>query len=184
MKTRIVFLLGIAAVLSCNLDAAQKDPFIKTIETIKRSTVAVACIEQTSATEFSLASIEGTGFFISSDGTFLTAGHVARGLYLAAPPRQKPCPIPAIYFPQEDWKEGTNTSLNWFKIDKRDGHDGLDLARCTVIDNRFTYASIKIKPLVISFDTSLHEEGTQLAFTGFPLSLVRPLTVRGCVGSA
>ncbi len=181
VKTRIFILLGVAMVLSCRLEAAREDQFIKTIEIIKRATVAVACIDQTSATEFQIASIEGTGFFVSTDGTFLTAGHVAHNLSLPAPPRQKLCQIHAIYFPKEGWKEGAEVGLSWFKIDKCEEDEGLDLAKCKTIENPFTSAGLKIKPLAVSFEPSTQKVGTAVAFTGFPLSLVQPITVRGTI---
>lgn len=85
------------------INASPKDEFHRTIQTVKRSIAAVACLQKESDRNVSIASIEGTGFFISRDGVFLTAGHIAHGLYLGSPPRQKACEIPAVYVPKKRW---------------------------------------------------------------------------------
>jgi hypothetical protein len=181
MKIKIFLLLSIIALVSRSLEAAPKDPFAKATETIKRAAVAVACGEQTGPSELSLTSVEGSGFFVSADGTFLTAAHVARGLYLTAPPRPKPCQVSVIYFPLDGWKSGVDVELLYFKINTCSWDDGLDLAKCKTVDNPFLDKRIKLKPLTVIFEASIQKEGTAIAFTGFPLGIIQPVTVHGTV---
>jgi S1-C subfamily serine protease len=185
MKLRVVLTIAFSLLNSClTLTAKEKDQFIQTIQMVKRSTVAVACLQTKPNGETGLASIEGTGFFVSSDGTFVTAGHVARGLYLAAPPRQSICEIPAIYVPKDGWKEGAPTiDLGWFKISTCKGDDDLDLAVCKPVENPFISKDINVKPSVVLLDTSIQKEGSAIAFTGFPLSTVQPITARAAIGA-
>ncbi len=163
-------------------DVKADDEFLKTIQTVKRSVTAVACGQRESDGSVSLVSMEGTGFFVSEDGTFLTAGHVAHGLYLGSPPREKLCIIPVIYVPTDGWKVGTEIQLQWFKIENCVYNDDLDLAKCKTVQNPFK-SDIKVKPLVVDFETSTQLEGTPVAFTGFPLNTAQPITARATVGA-
>jgi hypothetical protein len=157
--------------------------FIATIQTIKRATVAVTCMKIDSKGDGNLTSIEGSGFFTSDDGTFITAGHVAHGLYLAVPPRKEQCETPAIYFPKEGWKAGGGVDLAYFKIRECKWDDDLDLAVCDTVDSPFSSGILKEKPTFVTLDTTTQAEGTDIAFTGFPLSTAQPITARGTIAT-
>lgn len=178
---------GLLLALCPTINASPKDEFHRTIQTVKRSIAAVACLRKESDRNVSIASIEGTGFFISRDGVFLTAGHIAHGLYLGSPPRQKACEIPAIYVPKKRWGKAKETNveieLRWFKIDRCVYDDNLNLAKCKLVQNPFTSPDVTKKPLIADLDTSLPEEGTSIAFTGFPLNTFQPVTARAEIGS-
>jgi V8-like Glu-specific endopeptidase len=188
MNLRIVSLLVVCMFWVLNVEAGQgkakqKDGFIQTIQTVKRATIAVACVKSQLDGTTVIASVEGTGFFISSDGTFITAGHVAHGLYLGAPPRQEVCQKPVIYVPKKGWEAGAAIDMSWFMVGECKFDDDLDLAKCKTVDNPFTSERIEVKPLVVTFDNSIQKEGTEIAFTGFPLSTVQPITARGTIGT-
>jgi V8-like Glu-specific endopeptidase len=168
------------------LRAKHKDEFRKTTQTLKRSVGAVACLQKESDGSVGITSVDGTGFFVSKDGTFLTAGHIAHGLYPAPASRQKICEIAAIYVPKAGWKNASETQfeieLQWFKISRCAYDDDLDLAKCETVQNPFLSPDIKIKPLTVDFDTSAPAEGTPVGFTGFPLNTFQPVTGRAKVG--
>lgn len=187
MVGKLTFQFSVVLFALCpTISARPKDEFRKKIPTVKRSIAAVACLQKESYRSVSLVSIEGTGFFVSMDGSFLTAGHIAHGLFLASPPRLKNCEIPAIYVPKKRWGKASETDigleLRWFKIDKCIYDDDLDLAKCKTVQNPFTSPDITEKPLTVDFDTSLPVEGTSIAFTGFPLNTLQPVTGRAKIG--
>lgn len=180
--------IGVVLLALCPvLRARHKDEFRKTIQTVQRSVAAVACLQKETRQSVSIASIEGTGFFVSRDGTFLTAGHIAHGLYLGSPPRQKACEIPAIYVPNAGWRKASETNLEielrWFKIANCAYDDDLDLAKCKTLLNPFTSSEITKKPIVVDLATSVPGEGTPIAFTGFPFNTFQPVTARARIGA-
>ena len=161
-----------------------EDPFIRTIQAMKLSTVRVACAKPEPDNNIVLDTSEGSGFFVATDGTFLTAGHVAHGLYLPSPPRKQPCQKPVIYISRDGWKVAGNTvDLRWFAIKGCVYDDDLDLAKCTTTVNPFMFGDVKVRPLAVTLDESVQEEGTQIAFTGFPLDNVVPVTARATIGT-
>jgi hypothetical protein len=183
MREKIILLFSLLLIPVFTATAKEKDQFIRTIGMIKQGIVAVVCMKTKADVSIELGTMEGTGFFVSGDGTFITAGHVAHGLYLTPPARQAPCQIPAIYFPNDGWRAGEQIQLTWFKIDTCTYDDGLDLARCKLVDNPFKFQSIKLKPSVLILDDSPQKEGIPVAFTGFPLSTPQPITARGTIGT-
>jgi len=183
MKRMTALMLTISLIFTSSCEAKEKDPFIKTIAAVKQGIVAVACVHSNPDGTVGLGSIEGTGFFVSNDGTFITAGHVGHALYLSPPARPTTCEVPAIYVPNAGWRAGTQIALNYFKIDTCKFDDGLDLARCKLAENPFTSEIIKLKPSILTFDTSMQKEGIAVAFTGFPLSTMQPITARGTIGT-
>ena len=174
MKSRSILYLAIIITFLCQRSAFGNDRFIEKIDRVKQATVAIACVDQ----QGQISSIEGTGFFVSYDGSFLTASHVARGLYLLPPERINQCIIPAIYFPKEGWKEGREVAIRWFRIKDCVFDDEIDLAKCTIFNNPFEDVAIKVKPQIVQFDSMTRRVGTEIAFTGFPLNIIQPVTAR------
>lgn len=183
MRT-IVFALAIS--LGCAVFAtaqtASSPELAKAMDVIKRSVVAVVCQVNTKDDASLLVSIEGTGFFVDNDGTFVTAAHVAQGLFSI--PRIPACPNPAVYVPKRDWSAWTDISdVRWFGIDKCNWNSDYDVAKCTLRKNPFSDPEIKTKLLTVTVDNSPQADGIVVAFTGFPLSFVKPTTSQGILAT-
>ena len=62
-------------------------------------------------------------------------------------------------------------------------NDELDLALCHTLTNVTERRDQGVQIVPVIFETSLQQDGTAVAFTGFPLSLTQPITSRGAVGT-
>lgn len=157
--------------------------FVGAIQQAKRYVVPIACFGQNPDTkEPYLISIEGTGFFVSADGDVVTAGHVGRNLF--STPRIPSCPFPGIYVPVKGWDIWTaSVDIRIIPIAKCFQSGDADVAICKTAANPFTLDSIKTKPRTAELETVIPEDGTPIAFTGFPLNFVQPITSQGIVGT-
>ena len=150
--------------------------FIGAIQGMKRSVIPIACIS-VNGTIAETLSVEGTGFFVAVDGTFITANHVIEGMVSKA--RKAPCPYAAFYLPQTGgWSSVESTFRSDYYVFhanecKRDGD--LDIARCRSL--RPVEAGHKIAP--VTFETAVQPDGTPVGFTGFPLQYQIPLSSVG-----
>lgn len=157
--------------------------FISTIAQIKESVVPVVCIHSPRpGAEATLASVEGTAFFVRADGTFATAGHVVRDL--TAPNRQTPCEQAAIYIPVGGWQPTAVTfRVQYFHFAPANctRDDTLDLAICKTTRNIKEVRGSDPRP--VELETVLQPDGTPAAFTGFPLQYIVPITSRGFIAT-
>jgi hypothetical protein len=155
----------------------QNDPFLRTIENLKRSIAPVVCVAD--GTERPVT-VDGTAFFVSEAGTFLTAGHVVQDFLPGHAFAQ--CPRPAIYF-QIGQSRGGGLDLAWFQFqpDACTIDEKLDLAKCKTLENLAAAQGGRFKPLPAAVETGIVQDGTPIAFTGYPLSVIAPLTSRGSV---
>lgn len=172
-----ILLLGCCAGSVVSAGAASASPgFIGTIQAIKRSVIPIACIS-VNGTVAETLTVEGTGFFIAADGTFITANHVIEGM--VSKTRKAPCPFAAFYLPQTGgWSSAESTFRSDYYVFnanecKRDGD--LDIARCRSI--RPVEAAHKIVP--VAFEIAVQPDGTPIGFTGFPLHFHIPLSSVG-----
>lgn len=153
-------------------------PFTGAIQNMKRSVVPLACIS-VSGTVAETLSVEGTGFFVSADGTFVTANHVIDGM--VNPGRRGPCPHTAFFLPQSGvWSSQEahfQSDYYVFHVAECKRDPDIDVARCRSVRN--IEGAHKIIP--VSFDTALQPDGTAVAFTGFPLQFQVPLSSVGTV---
>jgi S1-C subfamily serine protease len=156
--------------------AANPAGFTGAIQSIKRSVIPIVCIA-VNGTVAQTLSVEGTGFFVAADGTFITANHVIDGM--VSEQRKAPCPHTAFYLPQSGgWSSEQATFQSDYYVFhanecKRDAD--LDIARCRSVRN--VEPAHKIAP--VTFETSLQPDGTPVAFTGFPLQFQIPLSSVG-----
>jgi len=152
--------------------------FTSAIQAMKRSVIPIACIS-VNGTVAETLSVEGTGFFVSADGTFVTANHVIEGMLSSA--RKTPCPHAAFYLPKSGgWSAEQATFQSDYYVFhaaecKRDAD--IDVARCRSV--RPVEAAHKIAP--VAFETEVQPDGTPVAFTGFPLQFQIPLSSVGNV---
>jgi hypothetical protein len=124
----------------------------------------------------------GTGFFVNDAGDFLTASHLFNNL----DPKTSSC-SPHIYLPVGGWtsnKPGKDLTVRWHPLDGCQLSTKYDVAFCTPKQNPFKQEDIRhqIRSLPLSGSEG-REDGTPVAFTGFPLRLLRPVTAKGSIAS-
>src|ERR1700730_13432687 len=141
---------------------------------MKRSVAPVVCA-QAGTPDWTLQSVEGTAFFVFADGTFLTPNHVIEGIN--NPVRQNPCPSPALYIPVNGWQ----TTAQTFRVDFYAFVPSL----CKIDRSLDTAVCKPIKPITgivpVILEHLLPPDGTPVAFTGFPLRNVTPITSIGAI---
>jgi len=159
-----------------------QDPFIATIETMKHSVAPVICLDG-DGPHASIQDIEGTAFFISRPGDFLTAAHVIDGIK----DHSHSCLVVAIYLPPARWDpELPQEVFEWYPFTVADCefHRDVDVAKCkplTDLSRRGDKLSFDIRP--VRFEWSSQPDGTLVAFTGFPLGSRDSFTSRGGVAA-
>lgn len=170
--TRFLFLfaMGVLGPLT-----AGPDPFVGTIEKIKSSVIPIVCLSGTVADHMKLDRVEGSAFFVSDSGSFLTAGHVIRSIL----DQPETCPVPALYIPIDTWHQGASTPVRWFRFPPRAcslSNQNIDLAVCSGPS-----ALPKNRILPLRINSTLQPDGSEIAFTGFPLNMSLPMTARGAI---
>jgi S1-C subfamily serine protease len=158
--------------------SAQTDPFIATISKAKLSVIPVACSSwPDDKTQVTTKEIEGTGFFVSYDGHFVTAAHVIKKHFKWNPAGEpdKAC-FPIIYIPNPTWATG-----RWFRFGSCIADDTIDVAVCKTSLNPFGEKGTHIDRL--HFVSSVPPDGSAVAFTGFPQLILVPVTSRANVAA-
>jgi V8-like Glu-specific endopeptidase len=161
---------------------AAADPFIETIANMKRSVSPLVCLAG-KGSEASILDRLGSAFFITEAGDFLTAAHVV----LEMQKTERPCPVSAILVPRETWRNDTRAeTATWFAFTIPDCviDEELDVAKCRLIDDHSVLKrtlGFKITP--VQLDAGIPPDGTQVAFTGFPLGVRDPMTSRAGVAT-
>jgi S1-C subfamily serine protease len=182
----VIGLAGLAGIL-CPDSLAQSapaifgvDPFIAAVETMKRSVVSVDCVMVHGA-EAEILQRAGSAFFTSGAGDFLTAAHVI----LAMQGDKLLCPAAAITAPRDGWRpEARDEPRVWFPFNTsgcRIDHDS-DVAACRLNED-LSGSKLKAWIAPVKFEWSIPSDGTQVAATGFPLSVRDPATVRAAVAA-
>ncbi len=160
--------------LATPLPIPKQVSFLDAIAEIKHTIAPVVCVQTHSTGDWDLRSIEGTAFFVSSDGSFITPDHVLDGL--TSPNRKTPCPLSAIYIPEDGvWHtDRANFRIHFApflsRTCKRNAR--LDLAFCTIIPGSLILPGGKqltISP--VQFETSAPPpDGTPVAFSASRLA--------------
>ena len=123
----------------------------------------------------------GTAFFLTPDGEFMTAAHViADVLRGSLSTGTEGCASPVVYLPLNEWPSGSNEfTARWYLFDaaKCVQDSGLDLAFCRTRQNPSEDLQRTIG--TVAFAHGLQVDGTAVAFTGFPLNVIQPMTARG-----
>jgi len=91
--------------------------------------------------------------------------------------------FPAIYTIVGGWQADT-TRIHWFRFATCRRNKVADIAVCKPQDNPFLAEDVKRQINFVTF-TKLQsrEDGTPIAFTGFPLNFLRPITAKGNIAS-
>lgn len=179
MKNRWIFSTTciLLTVQTCLGQAKQSD----VIERMKRAVVPIVCVGQRPDSSIYLISVEGTGFFASSNGDVVTAGHVAKGIFSDRIPV---CAVQAIYVPVAGWNVANpDFPLRIITIKQCWWNDGFDIGVCKLTENPFTSKEVIIKPTIVELSDDILLDGTAITFTGFPLSFLQPITSQGTVGT-
>ena len=158
--------------------------FVTAINNMKRSIAPVLCFDNVSNGPISLRAVDGTAFFLSTDGLFLTPAHVIRdflpGGGLAS------CSFAAVAFEPNKWSGGTTLTLKFSKFAAADCvlDETLDLAACQTKDDLTKGEWKFVTPRAVQIDPVIQDDGTPIAFTGFPLfSHALPLSSVGSVAA-
>ncbi len=151
---------------------------------MKRSVAPVTCLTIGADGSAHLDFIEGSAFFISKEGSFVTARHVIAEL--APSPSRRPCNTPALYVPMSGkWSDdGRFVNIKWFAFHPNEctlSDPAVDLARCKTQDDISRDKDVTVPPTPVTIDAQLPAEGTEVAFMGFPLQIILPRTARGFI---
>ena len=159
------------------------DPFIGAVEAMKHSVAPIACVAVKGA-ESKLLARWGTAFFLSTTGEFMTAAHVVLDMQKNDPP----CPVTAVILPRyKIWDPSAlNEPSEWFAFDIHNCiiEKDLDVAKCPLSDDPFNQKvgrDFEIVP--VKFDWRIPPDATQVAFTGFPMNVRDPMTLRANVAA-
>ena len=159
-----------------------QDPFIGAIETMKRSIAPLVCLS-VKGEESTVLDRLGSAFFVSTEGEFVTAAHVIAEMQKS----DRACPVSAITLPLEGWQPGVpNEPTAWlaFKIGDCAIDTLLDVAKCrAMIDRSGPMAERGLRIVPVKFEWEIPPDGTQVAFTGFPLGVRDPMTFRAGVAA-
>jgi hypothetical protein len=175
----IAFLSGAPVPYAAN----GQDPFLDTIRTMKKGVAPIACMEAPEKGVRRPSRIAGTAFFTTTEGEFLTAAHVISDILrwaLTASPAG--CAAPVVYLPVSEWPSGSNDfNARWYAFDSNRCvlDKAQDLALC--VTRNSPSADLQRTIGIASFDNTTYPDGTAVAFTGFPLNAIQPMTARGHV---
>jgi hypothetical protein len=178
-----IYVFSVCFFASVSVRGENAGMFTKAIEQAKQFVIPVVCFGENPDTKVAyLISVEGTGFFVSGDPRVITAGHVAKAFNMKD--RIPHCAFPAIYVPIDGWDSSSSkVQIRYVLITVCDIGESLDIAACYLAEDVTNSAAIKAKPKAADLDGSIYPDGTPVAFTGFPLSFVQPITSQGIIGT-
>jgi hypothetical protein len=179
----VIYVVSFCFLANLSVRAGDAGTFTKAIEQAKQFVVPVVCYGFNRDTQIPyLISVEGTGFFVSGDSRVITAGHV--GAAILKRNRIPTCAIAGIYVPIEGWDSSSaEVRIRYVPITDCLVGNSLDIAVCYLAENLAEDTSIKKQPTAADLDSSIFPDGTPMAFTGFPLSFVQPITSQGIIGA-
>ncbi len=150
------------------------EPFLAEVARLNRAVAPVVC--RSGVTEKPVDRILGTAFFVSATGEFVTADHV-----IAAGTRD--C-RKAVYLPVNGWSPDPDSEIRLYNFTRCVRDWNADIAVCRTDLDLSESANIGIEVKPIAFNTSESQDGTPIAFTGFPLEIRYPLTARGYLAAS
>lgn len=173
------FFLTVPLVCALTVAPCHADSFLTAIKNVKGSISPVVCLRPPqSGQKLYDKTIDGSAFFISQHGDFLTAAHVVAD------------------FTENHPLAGCPANL-WFEIAEADGiitvqplqfspadcvtDQVADIARCKTVLDLATFKGGAFKPAVVEIDGSIRADGTPVAMTGYPLFNTIPVTARATI---
>lgn len=179
--TRKVWILIWTVLINSSALCQDKPISVKTIEVAKRTVVPLVCLPMNTTTLPESPEILGTGFFINDEGYFITVAHVVKDFEKRLSTSQ-PC-FSVVYVPLDGWDKPLKKA-RYFKFNSCLTNTEVDFAVCKLIDNPFRDQEVKG---LFGFATlerfTNTKDGTAIAFTGFPLHSLRPVTSKGSIAS-
>jgi hypothetical protein len=159
---------------------------VETVDAVRQTVIPLICASETDRGRgLDPKKIVGSGFWLNRLGQFLTAAHVVN-TWRPATPTGAPC-VPAVYFPVDGWTPEADTKLRGARFTLTDCQldRDLDVAACRTLQNPFHEVLIRrpIAPARLERSVARYDDGTAVAFTGFPLNSVRPITSKGFLAS-
>jgi Trypsin-like serine proteases, typically periplasmic, contain C-terminal PDZ domain len=155
------------------------------VEIMQKSTIPILCAKANDKGEVISRITLGTGFFINRKGDFLTAAHVITSL-LELRKKDNPCEG-VIYATKTEWKtryQNVDIGLKFFPIQSCAYSVKDDVGVCGLTKNPFLDADVSkfIQPVSLASYTK-YSDGSAIAFTGFPLQFIYPITSKGYIAS-
>jgi len=152
-----------------------------TIHALRMSVFSTGCLPGPNQIAFGLVGNSGTGFFVSDRGDFITAKHVIQEI-LGYGPR---CNA-VIFVPMGRWEDQTSLAgEKYFHFNAGSCRQDpqFDVAACRTSDNPFDDATVGANIAAVTFDVAEQPDGTDVAFSGFPLGYNQPVTAKASVGT-
>ena len=155
-----------------------KSVSVKTIEAVLQSVVPVVCARN----DGTIKKVMASGFLINRQGYFVTAGHVILTGWDTVQTTDDPC-VPAIFEPDTPWTErAKGRKIRWAAFDECQYGKDVDVVACKTRKNLFADEIVNKHIRPASLSTLLnYPDGTPIAFTGFPLGFLFPVTSKGYV---
>ena len=174
LPRELLLLLICASATVSGAQGTETDRFVPAIEAMKRSVTTLVCLTGTGPDAKGSAHL-GTGFFVSAKGDFITAAHV---IFADVDRGESRCKYSAALLPHGRWTpEAPEEDFAWFEFKPSECKTmaAIDLVRCKLPDESLVKRpSIRIEP--VAFDENVPPDGSEAAFTGFPLSMRDPVT--------
>ena len=178
LVTRICAIPLILALIAIGQAQSETIP-ASSIDHIKSIVVPILCVKRNDDKKITSLVRFGSGFFLNREGHFITAEHVIDKARSSSTARE-PCDL-AIGVPRTPWKlRSQEFFLQVFEFSFRKcAVDSIvDLAVCKPDVNPFLDEQVKANlGRSVGFGSiKNYEDGTLVAFTGFPIRFTTPLT--------
>jgi V8-like Glu-specific endopeptidase len=169
--------LGLSGCGAATPQPPTTDPFITVITRMRHAVAPTVCFKaQLSASrQAEFIGATGTAFFVSKEGHFLTAAHVLDEMV------PEKCPAAALYVAVGEWPDTQTIGIQWFSFPLQAcvTDQTIDVALCRT--SRDLSQTPGARVTVVTLDGERKRDGTSVAFSGFPLDFITPLTSRGAI---
>jgi hypothetical protein len=152
------------------------------VAAIEDASAPIACITLDNGSA-QIKGIAGTATFLNDPGDVLTPKHVVEELIKIRGQSGSACTF-AVYVPKTRWASvGVTLDAQYFGIGECQMDSTLDVAACHLQANPSTFPGIASVVRTIKLQSAPIADGTAIAFTGFPLHSIRPITSKGDIAA-